>query len=97
MPSPSNGAVTRRPEASDGTSQMVLMPSAARGRLDHTYVSAWPADVTQLFLASSRTLPSDCVAVLTGAQKWLRDPASENARVVIELPDARASRTSRGP
>src|SRR6266480_363285 len=94
---PSNGAVTRSPSAVSARSQSVLMPSAAKGRLDQTYRSAFPAAVIQLFLASSRTLSPEAVAVLTGAQKWLRDPASEKARVVTARPSAIASRTARGP
>jgi hypothetical protein len=35
-PSPSNVPATFKPAASAGTSQMVLRPSAASGRLDHT-------------------------------------------------------------
>src|SRR5215467_6146249 len=96
-PSPSNGAVTRSPSALAGTSQMVLIPSAANGRLDQTYRSAFPAAVIQLFLASSRTLLPEAIAVLTGAQKWLRDPASEKARVVTARPSAIVSRVARGP
>src|SRR6266567_9193768 len=96
-PSPSNGVVTRSPSAVAGTSQIVLMPSAAKGRLDQTYRSAFPAAVIQLFLASSRTLSPEAAAVLTGAQKWLRDPASEKARVATARPSAIASRTVRGP
>jgi hypothetical protein len=41
--------------------------------------------------------PGTGAAVLTGAQKWLREPASEKARVVMWRPAAIASRTSRGP
>jgi hypothetical protein len=37
------------------------------------------------------------VAVLIGVQKWLRDPASENAKLLTCSPRATASLTSRGP
>src|SRR3979490_889748 len=77
-PSPSKPAGCARPSVRDGTSHMVML-SDARGRLVHPYLSAWPAEVTRLLRASSRTWPSLRVAVPSGAQKWLREPDSENA------------------
>jgi hypothetical protein len=68
-PKPSNGPDTVSPEHDAGTSQMVLAPSAASGRDDHTYAVAREADVTQLSLAFSSTWPLRSAAVLTGAQK----------------------------
>src|SRR5690242_17915675 len=47
-PSPSNRPCTRRPGAFAGTSQIVLRPSADKGREDHTYDVAREADVIQL-------------------------------------------------
>src|SRR5262245_46050203 len=96
-PRPSKGALTLKPAAFAGTSQIVLTPSAARGLLDQTYESTSPADVAQLFFASRRTEPFSRVAALIGAQKWLREPLSEKARVVRWSPRATASRASRGP
>ena len=58
------------------------------GWLDQTYESASPAEVTQLFCRRARCRRSPSAAVLTGAQKWLRDPASENASVVRCRPAA---------
>src|SRR5258708_35084257 len=66
-PRPSKGPATRSPPVSAGTSHSVLAPSAATGRLDHTYESASPAAVTQLLLASSRTVVPLAAAVLSGA------------------------------
>src|SRR5215831_6633902 len=56
-PSPSKAPATSSPDVPAGTSHRVLAPSAATGRLDHTYESASPADVTQLLRASSATVP----------------------------------------
>ncbi len=79
------------------TSHKVLAPSPASGRLDHTYESALLAEVAKLFWASSWIPPETCLALPTGAQKWLRDPASENARVVRWRPAAISFRTDIGP
>ena len=51
------------------------------------------ADVTQLFWAFRMTVSPSLCAVPTGAQKWLRDPASLKARVLRCSPDAAARRT----
>jgi len=40
------------------------------------------AEVTELLLASSWMPLAVFLALLTGAQKWLREPASEKAKVV---------------
>ncbi len=81
-PMPSNAAPVRRPSVSRGTSQIVLGPSAATGRLDQTYAVAWFAEVTQLLRAWRRTLPPSIFSALdTGAQNMLREPASEKASV----------------
>src|SRR5438552_14947329 len=95
-PSPSNGPWTEIPAAPDGTSQMVLRPPAASGVDDQTNAVAREAEVTQLLRALRTTSPLSLVAVLTGAQKWLRDPASLNASVLRWSPLAAARRTSTG-
>src|SRR5689334_1218318 len=81
-PRPSNGPCTVIPRAPAGTSQMVLSPSASSGFEDHTYAVAFDADVTQLLSASSTTSLLSRRAVLVGAQKWLREPASLKASVL---------------
>ena len=96
-PMPSNLPTTCRPAVSRGTSQIVLGPSAAIGLLDHTYAVAWLAEVHQLFFASRRMPSFSRVAVLTGAQKWLREPASENASVLRWRPAAMSLRIASGP
>src|SRR5262247_2386785 len=96
-PSPSKCPPALSPGVFAGTSQIVLAPSAASGLLDQTYESACPAEVAQLFFASSRTPFSTLSAVLNGAQKWLREPLSEKASVVTCSPRANASRTFRWP
>jgi hypothetical protein len=53
--------------------------------------------VTQLFSASSTTRPPVAFAVLVGAQKLLREPASENASVLRCLPATMSRRTDSGP
>ena len=55
--------------------------------------------MTQLLDASSRTLapPGKSTAVDIGAQKWDRDPASENASVDRCVPAAIAARVSLSP
>jgi hypothetical protein len=80
-PRPSKPPATRTPGVSRGTSQIVLAPSAASGRLDQTYAAARLADVTQLLVASRRIPSATRRAVETGAQNWLREPNSEKARV----------------
>jgi hypothetical protein len=76
------GPATLKPRAFAGTNQIELSPSAAVGRLDHTYALALAAEVIQLFCAFITTDPFFLVAELTGAQKWLREPPSENASVL---------------
>jgi len=75
----------------------VLAPSALTGRLDQTYRSASPADVTQLLRASSRTPLPLAAALLSGAQKWEREPTSENASVPSARPAAIARRLCSSP
>ena len=58
---------------------------------------AWWAEVTQLFWASSTTLSPSIRAVDSGAQKWLREPASENASVERWRPAAISRRTASEP
>ncbi len=98
-PRPSKPPATLSPGASAGTSHSVIGPSVAIGRLDHTYTSAWAAEVTQDLRASSRAAPpeSSAAAVLTGTQNWLPDPNSENATVARHFPAATRERTSSGP
>jgi hypothetical protein len=50
--------------------------------------------VIQLFFASRRTPPFSFLAVLVGAQNWLRELASEKASVLRCLPAAACLRTS---
>src|SRR5262245_22114187 len=72
-PRPSNDPWTRIPTVFEGTSKSVLSPPPSRsGRDDHTYAVALDADVTQLLRASRHTSSPARLAVLTGAQKWLR-------------------------
>src|SRR3954453_7927853 len=68
-PSPSKDPGWLSPDRSAGTSHIVQGPAPAGGRLDHPQLSASPAEVIQLFLASNRTSSPDGVAVLIGAQK----------------------------
>ena len=63
------------------------------GLLDQTYAVAARAEVIQLFLASSTAVPPSTRAVLTGAQKCEREPASENASVDRCLPATTSRRT----
>ena len=85
------------PSASAGTSHSEAPASPPAGRLVHTYESASPAEVTQLLLASSTTSLPVTEAVPSGAQKWLRDPVSENASVDRCVPEAIARRISSEP
>src|SRR5205814_4802893 len=73
-PRPSNGALTVKPGAPLGTSHKVDGPSPSIGLLVHTYESASPAEVTQLFSASNTAESPSARAVPRVAQKWLRDP-----------------------
>ena len=50
-----------------------------------------------LLLASSSTWSPSAVAVPTGAQKWLREPVSDQASVVRWRPAAISRRMSSGP
>jgi len=52
-PRPSNGAPGRRLSAARETSQMVLAPSAATGRLDQTKLLALREEVEKLLRAFS--------------------------------------------
>jgi hypothetical protein len=52
--------------------------------------------VTQLFSASSRTRPSELVAVPSGAQKWAREPDSELDYLGRLAQPARTSANVRG-
>ncbi len=67
--------------------------SVPSGRVETTYVFAWPALVTNDFCAV--IFPP--AIWLTGAQKWLRDPRSLNASVPRRSPDARPRRASESP
>ena len=96
-PRPSNGAATFSPAVSAGTSHSVAPSAPPVARLVHTYDVASPAEVTQLFDASRTTSSPSSVAVDSGAQKWLREPDSENASVERCSPAAMARRTSSGP
>ena len=78
--------------ALDRQSGTLRWKTAALGQL-----SASPAEVTQDFVAFKRTCPFSRAAVLVGAQNWLRDPVSENARVDTCFPAAMASRVARDP
>ena len=51
-PYPQTALESSSPSEPAGTSHIVLSPSAARGREDHTYAVAWDAEVIQLFSAS---------------------------------------------
>ena len=61
--------------------------SVPSGRVETTYVFAWPALVTNDFCAV--IFPP--AIWLTGAQKWLRDPRSLNASVPRSLPRRQAA------
>ena len=67
-----------------GTSQSVLSPSpACSGCDDQTYAVALRRRRDPALCARRATTSSPfALAVLTGAQKWLRDPASLNASVL---------------
>jgi hypothetical protein len=97
-PRPSNGAAIFSPAVSAGTSHSVAPAAAPEAEtvpwLVHTYEVASPAEVTQLFDASRTTSSPSSVAVDSGAQKWLREPDSENASVERCSPAAMARRTS---
>ena len=97
-PRPSNGSLNLDARASRGTSHSVLSPAPAE-RLAGPDVGRrrCDADVTQLFRALRDDSSPSRSAVLTGAQKWLREPASLNASVLRCAPLAAACRTSRGP
>ncbi len=63
---------------------VVAVPPAVR--VETTYPSASPAEVTQDFWAFRTTFPPSSVAWLAGAQKWLREPCSLHASVLRCLP-----------
>ena len=98
-PSPSNGPWTRMPGVSGrhqperAQAARPPAPAATTRRTRSPWTPTSPSSSARRATISS---PSR-LAVPTGAQKWLRDPASLNASVLRCAPLAAASRTSRGP
>src|SRR5688500_17873398 len=73
-PKPSNEPSTRMPCVARGTSHSVDSSPPATGFVDHTYVSAWCADVAKLFLPVMRSWSTSAIDGLRLAQYLLRDP-----------------------
>ena len=92
-PMPSKGLTSERPAHLLSTSHKVLAPGAATGLVDQTYESAWPAAVTMLLLPSITIASPSLRALPAGAQKWLRVPVSDQARVLRWRPAAISART----